>query len=263
MKSLNNKYSPESIKKMQQIQVTLELPEFLRKFFYMGWQDAEVLSRMLGYVEPEGEEIDDYEDWYENQIQEQLNSFIIIKSLGASENLAQEISKLTEDQYLSLLQDQAKLEQLFKQADETDPPKGSKKPLKKEKKMTVETIEKSQFEAIQKQADEMKVELQKALDLVKKFESEKIEAIVKARKQAVKDAVKDEATADVLFKAAGLVESDEDFQAVVKALGELATKAEKSVMFQEMGADAQEQEPAKQESAVVKAVKAQLAKAAK
>jgi uncharacterized membrane protein len=36
MKSLNSKYSPESIKKMQQIQVTLELPEFLRKFFYMG-----------------------------------------------------------------------------------------------------------------------------------------------------------------------------------------------------------------------------------
>ncbi|PMZ82675.1 hypothetical protein C1X61_30260, partial [Pseudomonas sp. FW215-T2] len=37
-----NNFSPEFIQKMQQIQVTYELPEFLRKVFGMYYEDAEV-----------------------------------------------------------------------------------------------------------------------------------------------------------------------------------------------------------------------------
>ncbi len=47
-----NNFSPEFIKKMQQIQVTMELPDFLEKFFGIWGSDAEVLARLMGYVEP-------------------------------------------------------------------------------------------------------------------------------------------------------------------------------------------------------------------
>ena len=87
-------FSPEFIQKMQQIQVTYELPDFLRKVMGLYYEDAEVLARMLGYVKPEEEE--DSDDWYENYIEEKLQSFTIIKSLHEAKNLPDALSKLTE-----------------------------------------------------------------------------------------------------------------------------------------------------------------------
>ena len=52
-------FSQESIQKMQQIQVTLDLPDFLRKFFSLYYDDAEVLARLMGYVKPEDEDEDE------------------------------------------------------------------------------------------------------------------------------------------------------------------------------------------------------------
>ena len=59
----------------------------------MYYEDAEVLARMIGYVEPEKEE-DDYDDWYENYIEEKLQSFTIIKSLHEARNLPRPIPQL-------------------------------------------------------------------------------------------------------------------------------------------------------------------------
>jgi hypothetical protein len=109
-----NNFSPEFIQKMQQIQVTYELPEFLRKVFGMYYEDAEVLAKMLGYVEPEDEETEDYDDWYENYIEEKLQSFTIIKALYEAKNLPDALSKLTEQDYLDVLQDQAMVEKALK-----------------------------------------------------------------------------------------------------------------------------------------------------
>lgn len=47
-----NNFSPEFNKKMQQIGATMELPDFLEKFFGIWGSDAEVLARLMGYVEP-------------------------------------------------------------------------------------------------------------------------------------------------------------------------------------------------------------------
>ena len=43
--------SSEFIQKMQQIQVTYELPDFLQKVMGMYYEDASLLARMMGYVE--------------------------------------------------------------------------------------------------------------------------------------------------------------------------------------------------------------------
>lgn len=123
---------------------------------------------------------------------------------------------------------------------------------------SVEMVEKSALESIQKQMEDQKVELQKALDLVKAFEAEKKEAVRKARFEQVKGAVKDEAKAEVLFKAAGLVEDESEFQAVVKALSELQALADKSDLFVEKGVQI-ETEEAPKESAVARVLKSRLA----
>ena len=102
----------------------------------------------------------------------------------------------------------------------------------------VEMIAKSQFDSIQKQLQEQQVELQKALDLVKKYETEKKEAIAKSRKEQLDKACGK--YAEVIFKACGEVE-DSLFAEVVKSLSEMQEQVEKSAMFQEMGASVEEQ----------------------
>ena len=110
----SGKFSQEFIEKVQQVQVTMELPEFLTKFFYVYGTDAEVLARLMGYDPKAGEtedessanEMDDpedvYEAYYEQLIQDRLSSFTLLKSLNESDNLVKALSELTEDQYLSL-----------------------------------------------------------------------------------------------------------------------------------------------------------------
>ena len=302
LKSVN--FSDEFIQKMQQVKVVMELPEFLRRFMDVYGDNAEVLARMMGYVKPEDEtEEVEYEDYYENYIQSRLESFEIIKSLTETDSIPEVLSKLTEDQYLSMLKDQEKLEKAFKKIDKAEKPavkNSAKAPVAKadegsteavakaeqsdekteakvepsetvnkgksmtkevktvEQEITVEMVEKSAFESIQKQLDDQKVELQKALDLVKTFEAEKKEAVRKARFEQVKTAVKNDAKAEVLFKAVGLVEDQTDFEAVVKALAEMQAVVEKSDLFVEKGVQV-ETSVAPQESAVAKVLKARLA----
>jgi len=290
------KFSDEFVQKMQQVKVTMELPDFLRKFFNVYYEDAEVLARMMGYVKPETEEVE-YEDYWEDYVQSKLDSFEILKSLSDTQSIPDVLSKLTEDQYLSMLTDQAKLEKAFKKiekeknsavapvaaadegsteavakAEQSDEKTEAKvepsetvnkgKSMTKEVKAvaqdTVEMVEKSAFESIQKQMEDQKVELQKALDLVKAFEAEKKEAVRKARFEQVKVAVKDEAKAEVLFKAVGLVEDESEFQAVVKALSELQALVEKSDLFVEKGVQI-EAEEAPKESAVARVLKSRIA----
>lgn len=292
-----NQFSDEFVQKVQQIKVTTELPDFLRRFMNVYYEESEVLARMMGYVKPETDEVE-YEDHYENYIQSRLESFEILKSLADTQSIPDVLSKLTEDQYLSMLTDQAKLEKAFKKidkeknsavalvaaadegsteavakAEQSDEKTEAKvepsetvnkgKSMTKEVKavaqeVTVEMVEKSAFESIQKQMEDQKVELQKALDLVKAFEAEKKEAVRKARFEQVKGAVKDEAKAEVLFKAVGLVEDESEFQAVVKALSELQALADKSDLFVEKGVQI-EAEEAPKESAVARVLKSRIA----
>jgi hypothetical protein len=280
-----NNFSEEFIQKMQQVKVTLELPDFLQKFFGLYYEDAEVLARFMGYQPPESE-TQDVAISYEDYIQSKLQSFEVLKAANDSESLAQVLSELDETEYLAMLQDQEYLEQVFKQAeaktesdtsvqvtkaDDTSPAcevndEEVSASINKEtlEKSTMdenqkEMVEKATLELLQKSFDEQKQALEKALESLAQFEAEKKAAIEKARKDEIVAAVKDEAKAEILFKAVKDV-SDEDFQAVVKTLTEMQSSVEKSALFEEQGSSAQEETEVIQESAVAKLLKAKQAK---
>ena len=263
-----NNFSPEFIQKMQQIQVTYELPEFLRKVFGMYYEDAEVLAKMLGYVEPEDEETEDYDDWYENYIEEKLSAFTIIKSLHEAKNLPEALAQLTEQDYLDVLNDQVLIEKALKEFDEKSDTStnventkveasASRVNKKKEKQMaTPEMVEKAKFVEVQKQLEDQKVELAKALEQLTKIEQEKKEAIVKSKTDAVKAVVKDEKQAAVVVKAALALEDQADFDALVAVFKSMNDLLEKSGLFQEQGVSAEAAEDKPGETKLMKALKA-------
>jgi hypothetical protein len=276
-----NKFSEEFVQKMQQIRVTMELPDFLRKFFGMYYEDSKILAAMLGYVEPTQEETSSYEDY----IQSQLQAFEVLKAANEAESIASVLSELDETEYLAMLKDQELLEKAFKsvkKATESAPTASAegtdtspacevikeevsasvnKEELEKSKMdedVKIETVEKAQFELVQKALDEQKVELQKALEVIAQFEAEKKEAINKAKTEQVKAIVKDESKVEAIAKAALSLESEEDFTAFLTAMTALTAAVETSEMFVEKGASTQEEEPKIQESAVAKVLKAKL-----
>lgn len=317
-------FSEEFLQKMQQVRVTMELPDFLEKFFYLWEEDAMTLAKLMGYIEIEDlveQEEPKFEllnSDFQDMVLSKIESMDTMKSLHSAEDITKALSELDESQYLSLLKDQERLENVFKKMEknsageqstqkqtgstevnsevgaDTEALKKAQKPTVKvvkyskdstggwkptdlikvenednmsEKQTTVttaevEVVEKSQFEAmqveLQKALDAQKEELQKALDLVKKFEEEKKEAIAKAKLQSVKDAVKDEAKAELLFKAVGLVEDQEDFEAIVKALKEMTELVEKSSLFEEQGVSVQSEGTDVKESAVAAVLKARI-----
>lgn len=269
-----NNFSPEFIQKMQQIQVTMELPAFLEKFFGIWGSDAEVLARLMGYEKPEDEdEEEDYDDWYENYIEEKLSAFSIIKSLHEAKNLPEALSQLTEQDYLDVLNDQYLIEKALKEFDEKKSnastnventkveASASKKKKSKEPQMTQETemVEKAKFVEIQKQFEDNKVALEKALEQLNKFENEKKEAIVKSKTDAVKAVVKDEKQAAVVVKAALALEDQSDFDALVEVFKSMNALIEKSALFQEQGVSA-EAEEAPKKNGVLEIIKSQQAK---
>ena len=277
-----NKFSEEFVQKMQQVRVTMELPDFLNKFFGLWGEDAKVLATMMGYVEPaETQEMENEEAQAEVQdwIKSRMEAFEILKAAHDSDNLAAVLSELDEEQYLAMLKDQELIEKAFEnesklsasaEADDTSPASEVNKEevsasINKEnlEKSTMdenqkEMVEKATLDLLQKSFDEQKVALEKALETLAQFEAEKKATIEKARKDEIVAAVKDADKAEVLFKAVKDV-SDEDFQAVVKTLTEMQEAVEKSALFQEQGASSQE-EPVIQESAVAKLLKAKQAK---
>ena len=263
-------FSPEFIQKMQQIQVTYELPDFLRKVMGMYYEDAELLARMMGYVEPEKEE-EDYDDWYENYIEEKLQSFTIIKSLHEAKSLPDALSKLTEQDYLDILTDQALIEKALKEFDSkksdtstnvenTKVEASASKQVKKNKgkQMTQETemVEKSKLTAVESALEDQKIALEKALADVKRYEDEKKEAIVKSKTEAVKAVVKDEKQAAVVVKAALALDNQEDFDALVEVFKSMNALLEKSGLFQEQGVSAEAAEDKPGETKLMKALKA-------
>jgi hypothetical protein len=277
-------FSQEFIEKVQQVRVTMELPDFLKKFFGLWDEDAKVLAYMMGYVEPaETQEMElmEAEEEYQDWIKSRMEAFEILKSAHESDNLASVLSELDEDQYYSMLKDQELIEKAFEnesklsassaEADDTSPASEvneeevsasiNKENLEKSKmdENQKEMVEKASLELLQKSFDEQKEALEKALETLAQFEAKEKAAIEKARKDQLEAAVKDAAKAEVLFKAVKDT-SDEVFEAVVKTLTEMQETVEKSALFEEQGASVQDETEVVQKSAVAKLLKAKQAK---
>lgn len=263
-------FSPEFIQKMQSVQVTMPLPEFLQKFFGLWYEDAEILARLMGYV-PEEKEDWDYDDY----IEERLSAFAILKSLHEAKNLPDALSKLTEQDYLDVLTDQAEIEKVLKAFDnkksdtstdventkvEVSTSKVTKKNKGKQMTQETEMVEKSALTAVEKALEDQKIALEKALAQVKQYEDEKKEAIVKSKTNAVKAVVKDEKQAAVVVKAALALEDQADFDALVEVFKSMNDLLEKSGLFQEQGVSAEAAED-NRESKLAQVIKSKYAQA--
>jgi len=286
----SNKFSKEAIEKIQQVQVTLELPEFLRRFFDVYYTDSEVLARLMGYVPPDNGEVEyDSESYYT----ERLSAFNVMKSLHESGDILKGLALLNEDEYVNLLVNQAEVEKAFAELDkikqESDSvvvatesdnstnagveksvePSGSKvnkskkeiMPNKNEKATDVEVVEKSALEALQKSLDEKAVELQKALDIIAQFEAAQKEALVKSKTAKITELIKDEKISAPIIKAGLTLESDDDFGAFLAAIQAMASNIEttqefmeKSALFTEQGATVSDS--TQEDSAVARILKA-------
>ena len=289
-------FSQEAVQKMQQIQVTMDLPEFLRKFFSLYYDDAEVLARLMGYVPEEVEDDNIYGS--EAYYAERLESFTIMKSLNEAEDKLKALSLLNETEYLALLNDQVKVEKAFAALDanksdtaatvvESDnstnasveksvEPSGSKVTKSKKENMTlktkqgdeptVEMVEKSALDSIQKALNDKDVELQKALADVAAFKEAQQEQIIKSKTAQITAVVTDANLQAVIVKAALALELEDDFTAFVGALSSMQktlkdTKdfVEKSTLFEEVGASTSTD--ALQESPVARILKSRLTNA--
>ena len=264
-----NNFSPEFIQKMQEIQVTMELPYFLEKFFYVWGEDAKFLAGLMGWVEPPEDEAAEARDDYNEWVEDRFTSFSVIKSLHEAKNLPDALSRLTEQDYLDVLQDQVLIEKALKEFDAksnasansvekpVEAPASKVNKSKKEKQMaTPEMVEKEKLTAIEKALNDQKVELEKALAQVKQYENEKKEAIVKSKTEAVKAVVKDEKQAAVVVKAALALEDQADFDALVEVFKSMNALLEKSGLFQEQGVSAEAAEDKPGETKLMKALKA-------
>ena len=274
LKNVDNP-SPEFIQKMQAIQVTMTIPDFLERFFMLWEEDVEFLSQLLGYVEPPEDEQAEGEDNYNKWVEERFQSFSIIKSLHDAKSLPEALSKLTEQDYLDILTDQEEIEKALakfdkKSDDSTKVEKqvevsASKLTNKnKDKNMTQATapemVEKSALTVLEKAMDEQKVQLQKALDMVKAFEEEKKQAVIKSKTDAVTALVKDAKQAEVLVKAALALDTQEDFEALVGVVKALVEQVDKSDLFKEVGASASADETKTEESSLTKLIKSKFNK---
>lgn len=297
MKASN--FSQEFLEKASKVTITLSIEEYLSKFFDMWYEDAEVLSRAMGFTtarmedEAENRAKGEKELSYEEYLNEKVASIQVMKQLYEADNCIDALSKLSEDKYLQLLQDQSMLEKAFKQIEKANKEskdvakaaakvepqivdevnksevttsvvkRNKKEPIKMTEKTVVvekeiEMVEKSMLDSIQKQLSDNQVELQKALDLVKQFETEKKAEIQKSRTAELQAVIKNEVTTANVFKALKEDVTADEFAAVVKAFADVQALVEQSDLFKEKGASVESEDNQAIESAVAKALKANL-----
>ena len=293
------KYTDEHLEKASKIKITMDIQDFLTRFYGLWYDEAEVLAQALGFNTEKAD--DEYPCNYEDYIASQVSAIEVIKQLEQAEDVNKALSDLDPEDYLSFLKSQETLEKAFKKIDkaqsqdskvavkaapseegttavatakevgkakaeampssETKPTEKSKMTVKTtEQEIVVEMVEKSQFESIEKALKEQAVALEKALETVKQFEKEKAEAIQKSRKDLLKATVKDDEKVEALFKGLVNVETEEVFTGVIKALEGLMVVQNKSDLFKETGFSSEEATK-EEETPLMKAVKAAAEKA--
>lgn len=226
-----------TLKKIQQIQVTLELPEFLRRFFDLYYDDAEVLAKLLGYEHaPE-------DNYYNDYLKEKVESFVILKALHESANPKTEFDKLEPDSKLAVLVDQILLEE--KILEKSKQPKQVKEdtqvPEVKDDSAANTAVSKD-AEALAKSLVDVQAQLNKASAELEEFRKEKQQAVLKAKTEKVTAACKDKTQIEIFVKAALALQDEKDFEAFVAGLATLNKAVEDSSFFREEGASGKKAE---------------------
>ena len=249
------KYSPEFIQKVQLVRVTMELDDYLEKFFGLWSSDAKVLAAFLGYDESQELDTGVYNDdsfweWWEDKFEEnptqtwreptdadkqewlayRLEGIEIIKSLKDPSSRLEVLSNLSEDDYLKVIKEQERFEKALNSKKQELQSGGAKEPTKKVVTKKV-TPTKKATKAVTQEENNMSGtpemiakaqfdEIQKALDK-QKVELQKALDDVKAFQAKEKEAVQKARKADLL----GAVEVEETAEKLFKAVGELEAEA--------------------------------------
>lgn len=208
----------EQIEKASTVNVTMQFPEFLRKFFGMYWDDAEVLSAVMGYGRTE------YPDSTEKDyIDSRVESINIMKSVYKAQDVEKALAALTPEQHLALMADQEMLEKAFAALPE--------QPTKHEES-TVETI----LKAAHEEAVASAVAIEKAAGAVALAEIVKAmtaqEEVLKAVQAQVTAFVAADAVRvqEVRKSALAAVLPSEQVESVLKALEAVADEAFQAVV---------------------------------
>ncbi|WKV20437.1 hypothetical protein 16Q_044 [Pseudomonas phage 16Q] len=235
-----DKIEKEFIDKATKVTVELQFPEFLRKFFGMYWDDAEVLSVAMGYGRTEYEDAD-VKDW----IDQKVESISILKSVYRAPDLEKALADLTPEQSVAILKDQEMLEKALENLPEQTKIKHEDTPLETILKsahiealadaVAVEKAASSKAVVeIQKALDAQAVVLKAAQDQLAVYEAVAATAKVEARKAAVVDAkVPADKVESVLKSLESL--SDEAFTSTVETMKSLASVVDNSDMMQDLG----------------------------
>lgn len=212
-------------KKLEQIQVTMSMEEFLRKFFDMWYDEAELLTAMLGFqteyeamMESESEPMD-----HASYIAEKLSGFEIMKSMYENSENKESVSALD---FVTILETQMKIEKQLN-----------------EEMMDKVSIEKSRLTALEAAEQELtdKVEIVKSLEGKVAELTEQLDTIKKAQADAelesfkakIKDLVEEEKVERI---AKSLMSMDEEAAAdFIDALTVKKEAVEKTGLFEEVG----------------------------
>lgn len=203
--------SDEAIDILKNVQVTLPFNEFLRKFFDMWWDDAEVLARALGFT---GDDIDSGGDeWIENRVAQ----ISIIKNAKDSEDTTKFINEL--DIGKENFADVAALIKFQKENESTLLESDSHEPSSKadEDKEGIRKDSKTKNNPEDNSMDEVKIE-KSELEEIKK--SAKEAKTLKAELEEIKKAKEDEDKKQVaeLVKSYSFVKEGEEADALVTTL---------------------------------------------
>lgn len=258
-----NNITQEQIEKATTVTVEMQFPEFLRKFFGLYWDDAEVLSSVMGYGRTEYPDTTE-KDW----IDQKVESIKLMKSVYKAQDVEKALAALTPEQTLALLADQEMLEKAFKALPEQTKIKHEEEVTQMEQILKSAHLEAlADAVAVEKAAGVAAVaEIQKSLDAqvellkaataeLEVFKAAATAAKVEARKAALTDAKVSADKVEAILKSLAALD-DEAFAATVETMKALSSAVDASDMMTETGvagAGAESQEEVDRTTAILKA----------
>lgn len=251
-----NNITQEQVEKASTVSVTMQFPEFLRKFFGLYWDDAEVLSAVMGYGRTE------YPDTNEKDyIDSRVESISIMKAVYKAQDVEKALAALTPEQHLALMADQEMLEKAF--ADLPEQPT-------EQEETQLETILKSAHEEfvtkavadavaeVQKSLDAQAVVLKAAEAKLAEFETAAAEAVTKSRTDALTAVVAADKV-EALMKSLAPLDA-EAFAAVVDTFAVQKAAEAQSELFVESGVAGDGTKTADEVDATTRILKAKYGK---
>ncbi|MNF36763.1 hypothetical protein D3C85_607390 [compost metagenome] len=252
----------ELIQKASEVTVTLSFHDFLRKFFGMYWEDANILARALGF-EGEPESPVDYKEYIDSKVE----AISILKNVYKSQDIPAALGELSPEDSLAILVAQETLEKAMSSA----MPEGELTPPLPIIEDTMEKIEKALHEELLNKAVAdvevvLKAQLQEQADVLKSLQDEvavfkEAAAVAKAtqRKEVLKAAKLSDEEVEAIYKAVGDV-SDEAFEVLAKQFAAKAVLADESDLFKESGVSGAGEQDAKEVDGTAAILKARYSK---